>query len=129
MHRTHRILTVLLLVVLIAGWLPGAAAPPVARAAQLAPAAPAASAPAALPAPPVSLPQLPAPVLELSVAPNPVVVGESATITLTVTNRAPVPAAELVITMPTPEGALALPGPGTVGPTQGWRWSPGALAG
>lgn len=67
--------------------------------------------------------------LHSALDPDPVAIGETATLTITVINDAPDPATNLVVTLPTPEGALALPGPDTVSPTGGWRWRVGRLAG
>ena len=137
-HLTHR-LSLLLSIVLLGTWLPGASVVATSPAAPVLVAAASGTVPAdALQPPPpptqrtlqpVSHPPLPGLALDVAVAPELVAVGETATISLTVANRSPHPAAELVITLPTPEGALALPGPGTLGPTQGWRWDLGQLVG
>ncbi len=103
-------------VVLVLGWLSGAAV---------------VALPLELSAPPLQEapdPHLPALALESDVAPE-LAVGETTTITLTVANAAPDPADDLEVTMPVPAGALALPGPGYSGPTQGWRWTIGHLNG
>jgi len=72
---------------------------------------------------------LPSIALGLAVAPDPIGVGETATISVTVENRTAIAATNLIITLPAPDGTLAQPGPGQVGPTQGWRWSLGTFAG
>jgi len=74
-------------------------------------------------------PHLPSIVLQIGIAPDPIAVGDTAVLTVTVTNQDPDPANDLVITAPTPDGALALPGPNTVTPTRGWRWSQPRLEG
>src|SRR5215216_1753438 len=79
-----------------------------------------------LPAPDAHLPAL---ALDVAVAPDPLAVGDTAAITLTVTNGAPDPADDLVVTLPTPDGAIALPGPATLGAAQGWQWNLGHLDG
>src|SRR5262249_4907016 len=38
-------------------------------------------------------------------------------------------ATNLLVTAPTPDGALALPGPNTVSPTRGWSWNQARLDG
>lgn len=55
--------------------------------------------------PPVD-PRLPNLTLHIAVAPDPVLVGQVATITLTVENLAPDPADDLVVTLETPAGAV-----------------------
>src|SRR5262245_3626938 len=135
-HSQFRRLAWLLLIALLVNSIPGvAAAPaPVAAGRLSAPA----TAVAHDPAPPTSTsqvvqpvadPHLPSLSLHLAVAPDPLAVGETAVVTLTVINDAPDPARALVVTLPTPDGALALPGPNTLGPTQGWQWSVGQLVG
>jgi hypothetical protein len=121
----------LLLIALVSGWLPQAQVIAPLPAAAVAPAAPAGGAlgdpPVAAAVPivtqPIPNPLPPGLVLELAVAPDPVAIGETATLSVTVSNRAPYPAEALDVTVPTPDGALAVPGPGTVGPQQGWRWN------
>lgn len=68
-------------------------------------------------------PQLPSLIRQLVVAPDSVPVGDTAAFTLTIANEAEHPARALTITLPTPEGALALDGDGFVGLTQGWQWT------
>jgi uncharacterized repeat protein (TIGR01451 family) len=86
------------------------------------------------PAPPRSLrvqaasyPPQPSLALDLALTPQPLALGETATFTLTITNRADVPVENLAVTMPTPDGALPLPGPGAGTPASGWRWDLGHL--
>src|SRR5207247_8766270 len=67
--------------------------------------------------------------MALTVAPDPVVVGETAAITVPLSNSATAPAEDVDVMLPAPDGALALPGPSTVSPTQGWHWQPGHLDG
>jgi uncharacterized repeat protein (TIGR01451 family) len=71
----------------------------------------------------------PAPGLSLTVAigPDPVPIGETATISITVANRSPSAANNLVVIAPTPDGAVAERGPVTVTPIAGWRWNVGQL--
>jgi len=66
--------------------------------------------------------------LSIAVAPEQLIVGETATITLTVTNQAPDPANALVITLATPEGTQGVAGPGFVSDKQGWQWTQPSLA-
>ncbi|MFL5802198.1 MAG: hypothetical protein ACJ8CR_10720, partial [Roseiflexaceae bacterium] len=79
--------------------------------------------------PPVIDTHLPSLTLHLALAPNPVAIGDTVTLTLTITNEAPDPAEDLVVALPTPDGALALPGPHTLSPAAGWRWPIGHLDG
>lgn len=87
-------------------------------------------APQARTLPPASDPHLPSLAVHVAVAPDPIVVGQPATITLTVSNNAHDPATGLAITLPLPAGAtaqtptvtLAAPAPGAGG--AGWTWSP-----
>ncbi|HEU5099769.1 MAG TPA: hypothetical protein VFU22_12150, partial [Roseiflexaceae bacterium] len=126
--RSARLVSRLLLLVMVWSWLPQAAiaaplpaepTPPVGGALG--------SPPAAAPVPIVTQPipkQLPPGLaIELSVAPDPLAIGETATISVTITNRSPYPAEALDVSVPTPDGALALPGPSMLGPQQGWRWT------
>jgi hypothetical protein len=71
--------------------------------------------------------QLPALAIAIDVAPDPIVIGDTAAITLTIDNAAPDPADDLVVTMPAPDGALPLPGPGFVSAANGWQWDLGHL--
>ncbi|HEX9439609.1 MAG TPA: hypothetical protein VF909_08005, partial [Roseiflexaceae bacterium] len=57
---------------------------------------------------PATNPHLPSLTLHLVVAPDPIAVGETATFSITIENGALDPANDLVITLPTPDGALAL---------------------
>jgi hypothetical protein len=72
--------------------------------------------------PPVVDPHLPSLTLRLAVAPNPVALGDTVAVTLTLTNQASDPAEDLLVTLPTPDGAVALSGPNTVSPARGWEW-------
>src|SRR5262245_919638 len=122
-HSSYRRFARLLLVVFLSSLLPGGPRP---AQGSLPPATtPGAPAPqsAHYSVPPVVDPHLPSLSLHLSVAPDPVAVGETAAFTITVENGAPDPANDLLVTLPTPDEALALPGPNTISPTQGWRWS------
>jgi RHS repeat-associated protein len=51
------------------------------------------------------------------------VVSDTVAITVSVTNNAPDPATNLVVSMPIPQGAVALAGPGLMAADQGWSWS------
>jgi uncharacterized repeat protein (TIGR01451 family) len=128
--RWYRQVARLLLAVLIASAIPGA------NGLEQASSALAASTDALLPASPVALTiapvadtHLPSLTLRLTVNPDPVAVGDTAALTITVTNDAPDPAENLVVTLPAPDGALALPGPNTLNPVQGWQWNVGHLDG
>lgn len=79
--------------------------------------------------PPVVDPRLPSIGLALTVDPSPITVGETATLTLTLTNQAPSPATDLVITIAPPPDTVLEPGDGFVSSTQGWRWTRARLAG
>jgi hypothetical protein len=52
-----------------------------------------------------------------------IAVGDTAVLTITVSNGAPDPALDLSLKLPTPDGAVAEPGPNTISPTQGWQWT------
>src|SRR2546423_824199 len=78
--------------------------------------------------PPVTDPHLPSLSLDLTVAPDPLPIGDTATISLTLSNSAPDPAQDLVVTLPTPDGALALNGSATISPVAGWQWNLATLA-
>jgi RHS repeat-associated protein len=80
-------------------------------------------------APPVADPHLPSLGVHLVVAPDPVAVGQLATVTLTIENGAADPADDLVITLAPLAGATPQPGPGFVSAATGWRWTPPQLAG
>jgi hypothetical protein len=134
MHRAQRSISLLLVAVFLTGWIPGA---PLVAAAAIALGAsfagdPPPFQPVSLNVPPTQAapnPHLPSLALALDITPDPVVVGETATITLTIANGAPDPADGLVVTLPTPDGALALPGPGFLNPARGWEWNLGHLDG
>jgi hypothetical protein len=133
-HRSYRRVTMLLLLAILASWIPNAAPGPWALVTPLAAAAAPTTAPeiavarTTLVAP---APFSPTPGLTLAVqlAPDPLAVGETVTISVTVTNRTPYPADHLVVTAPTPDGALAQPGPGQITPANGWQWSLARLDG
>lgn len=63
----------------------------------------------------------------VAVTPDPAQVNTPITVTITVTNQSPRPATDLVVTLPVPDGAEPLPGPGLVSPIAGWRWTQMAL--
>jgi RHS repeat-associated protein/uncharacterized repeat protein (TIGR01451 family) len=69
-----------------------------------------------------SYPRRPGFALTVTAAPETVTLGDTATITLTLTNRAPHPAEHVVMTLPLPNGMAPLPGDGFVSATTGWRW-------
>src|SRR5262245_11265752 len=79
--------------------------------------------------PPVTDPRLPSLTLDIAVAPDPVAIGQVATITVTVTNQAPDPAVDPAITLAPPAGAVPRPGDGFVSARDGWRWTPGTIGG
>ncbi len=79
--------------------------------------------------PPVADPHLPSLSLHLVVAPDPVAVGQLATVTITVENGGADPANDLVITLAPLAGTTPRPGPGLVSAAAGWRWTPPQLAG
>lgn len=86
--------------------------------------------------PPVVDPHLPSLSVAVAVAPDPVVVGQEATVSVTVTNEAPDPATDLSVLLPLPAGVTAttptvpLPAPfaaraAAAGlPIAGWTWAP-----
>lgn len=128
--RLLRPLAWLLLISLFAGNLPGAAfaapapavlapRPGTARAPRAAIALPADLPTPVVPVQAELLPALPALAMELAVDPDPVAIGDTATLSVTLTNRAPAPGDQIRVTIPAPEGVLAVPGPGTVAPTGG----------
>ncbi|HEX6290957.1 MAG TPA: hypothetical protein VFZ66_17360, partial [Herpetosiphonaceae bacterium] len=73
-------------------------------------------------------PRRPGLALSVTAAPEAVAVGDTATITLTLTNRAPHPAEQVVISLPTPDDTAPLPGDGFVSAATGWQWSLDRLA-
>jgi hypothetical protein len=77
---------------------------------------------------PTADPDLPSLTLRLSVAPDPLAVGGTAAFTLTLANQADTAAKDVVVSVPTPDGALALTGPTIGTPVTGWQWNVGALA-
>lgn len=128
MVRSLRLLARLLLLALVSSWLPAApvlpAIPSATSGSDIA-----AADPAPLSVPAVADPHLPTLSLGIAVAPDPVAIGDTAALTITVSNDAPNPATNLVVTLPTPDGALAQPGPNTINPTAGWRWTVARLDG
>jgi uncharacterized repeat protein (TIGR01451 family) len=66
--------------------------------------------------PTVTYPQLPGLALELAIAPDPLAVGDTGTISVTVINRSATPAEDLVVTLPAPEGTHAERGPVQLSP-------------
>jgi uncharacterized repeat protein (TIGR01451 family) len=134
MSRLYRHFSRLIVLVMLLSWLP---ATPITVSAYDAPQV-AANTPAdtlqseVSPAPesqPIPDPHLPELALQVDVAPSPLAVGDTATLSVTITNAAPDPAEDLVVTLPAPDGVLAIPGPGTVSPTQGWQWNVGHVDG
>lgn len=78
------------------------------------------------PSPYVATPAL---VIQAQVAPDPLIVGMTATVTLVVSNQVSDPADDLMVTLPLPPGTEALPDAAFVSPTEGWRWNLGHLGG
>jgi hypothetical protein len=76
---------------------------------------------------PIPDPELPSLALSVAVAPDPVVVGQIATVTLTIDNAAQYPAEDLVVRLPLPEG-VALSAD-TARSAAGWEWQLGRLEG
>src|SRR5437867_8984795 len=95
----------LLLLALIVGWLPTASGSAAAfsspQRAVDAPADPPPNVLTVAPTQPAPDAHLPALALEADVPPTPLAVGDTSTITLTITNGAPDPADDLVVTLPT----------------------------
>jgi RHS repeat-associated protein/uncharacterized repeat protein (TIGR01451 family) len=92
-------------------------------------------APAARQVPPVTDPHLPALSVQMQLTPRMVTVGDTFTITLTVSNRAPRAANNVLVTIPRPDGTLGLHIPVTpkTGASQtstdNWTWQLPSLAG
>jgi hypothetical protein len=128
-HLTHRLPLIVLLGLLANGLPPASLVTPPSASAQstLSRIEEPSSQPLAIP--PVVEPHLPSLALHLALAPNPVAIGDTIALTLTITNEAADPAEDLVVALPTPDGALALPSPYTLSPTTGWRWPIGHLDG
>ena len=82
----------------------------------------------ATPVPDVPFNPAPGLALALQISPDPLAVGDTAVLSVRITNRTPYPAENLVVTAPTPDGALAEAGPITINPLAGWRWAIGQLA-
>src|SRR5262245_21385813 len=128
-HWSYRVCARLLLIALLSSLLPGASnatgmlQPSAGRAESIA------HEPAHRTVAPVVVPRLPGLTLHLAITPDPVGIGETATFTVTAENSTPTSANEVVISIPTPDGTLALPGPHTISPTQGWRMSLARLDG
>nr|MBA3946055.1 hypothetical protein [Herpetosiphonaceae bacterium] len=78
---------------------------------------------------PLSDPHLPSLFLHVDVTPTTLAVGDTAVISVTVTNQAPDPATDLSITLPVPDGTVPVAGPGLVSPTSGWAWSQAQASG
>lgn len=72
---------------------------------------------------PVTDPRLPSLTVGVEAATDSVAVGEMTALTITVANQAPDPARNLVVTLPTPDGTVPMPGAGVVSAAQGWRWT------
>ena len=96
------------------------------------------AAPATQPAAPEPVPvpvlledtrQRPSLQLNLVVGPRGPALGETATITLTVTNQGTAPATQLGVALALPTGALAASLPGRISPQDGWRWTNARLDG
>ena len=84
-------------------------------------------------APPIQVPavvdtHLPSLIMNIVVAPDPVPVGETAIFTLTLTNQASDPASNVVVTIPTPDGAQPEPGDGVISAAKGWKWTVSRVA-
>ena len=80
--------------------------------------------------PPFVDPHLPSLNLKIAFSSEQAVVnGTPITATVTVSNSAPDPANNLVVSLPTPAGTVALPGPGFVSATGGWQWPQAVLDG
>jgi RHS repeat-associated protein len=128
-HLTHRLSLIALLGLLISVLPPASLVmQPVASAqSRLPQVEPQVSSPLAV-SPIVDL-HLPSLTVHLDMALDSVAVGDTVAFTLTVANGALDPAEDLLVTLPTPDGALALPGPNTVGSSQGWQWPLGQLGG
>ncbi|MFL5804112.1 MAG: Calx-beta domain-containing protein, partial [Roseiflexaceae bacterium] len=122
-QRLYRNFSRLVLLALLCGWLPSAAvAQPGAVGATMSAASDRVPTAIQQSVPTFVDPHLPSLTLQLEIAPSPIAVGDTAILTVTVTNQAPDAANELVVTMPTPGAALAEVGPNTLSPTQGWAW-------
>ena len=74
--------------------------------------------------PPAANPHIPSLRLDFDLSPNPIAVGDTATITVRVTNQAPDAAQNLTISLPLPTGAVALPSN-----AQSFAWNVPSLAG
>ena len=72
--------------------------------------------------------QLPSLTVQIVVAPAPVVVGETATISVTITNQAAHSARSLTTSLAVPDGTIPISNDGLVSPSAGWRWSHDQLA-
>jgi RHS repeat-associated protein len=79
--------------------------------------------PTKIKATPPAEPHLPSLSLRLSFDQEQVALNETLSATFTITNEADYPATNLVVTLPTPAGAVALPGLGMITPDQGWQWT------
>src|SRR5512145_2539246 len=75
--------------------------------------------------PPYVAATLPSLHLDLMVTPDPLTIGQTATVSLTVTNNANHPADDLRIFMPVPAGVTPL----SVAPDGAWQWTQAQLAG
>ena len=79
--------------------------------------------------PPAPYNPTPALVVQVAITPDTVTVGMTATVTVVVANQAPDLATDLVLTLPIPAGAQAVPNAALVSATEGWRWNVPQLAG
>ena len=79
--------------------------------------------------PPVADPHLPSLVVRVAVTPDPIAIGQIATIVVTITNEAPDPANDLALALAPVAGTVPQPGAGLVSAKDGWAWTPGILAG
>jgi hypothetical protein len=126
-HRSYRRAATLLLLAILTSWLPSAAtepwSPDTPGTASAAAAPPTDSSQTRLTAAAVSDPHLPSLTIEIGLAPELIALGDTAVLTITLSNGAPDPALDLVVTLATPDGAVAEPGPNTISPTQGWQWT------
>lgn len=131
MRHRSRLLPLLLTAMLLVGSLPAPALQ-----AQGSTQPPVGDTPSVEPPPPEILDVAPPPyvaapalVVQAQVAPDPLTVGMTATVTLIVSNLVADPADDLVVTLPVPAGAEPLPDAALVSSTEGWRWNLGRLAG
>ncbi len=126
-HLTHQLSLIMLLGLLAHGVPPASLSMPPTTSALVDPVS--IDLPSELEAPLVNDLHLPSLTLHLNATPNLVAIGDTVVFTLTINNAAPDPAIDLLVALPTPDGALALPDPHTIRPKEGWQWSLGRLDG